>query len=924
MSTTLPEITVASILQALRQFQLLEPPQLAELERDAAARFPQAWTLANDLVQRGWLTPFQADRLFRGLGQELVLGTYCLLEPLGEGGMGQVYKARHRLMNRLVALKVIRKDLLPQDEAVPRFRQEIEALARLAHPNIVTAFDAEQVGDLLFLAMEYCEGVDLGRLVARAGPLPVGLACHFVRQASLGLQHAHERGLIHRDIKPSNLLVVGATVKILDLGLARLHQAAEPADLSGRLTREGLVMGTPDFLAPEQALDPRKADIRADLYSLGCTFYYLLSAQVPFVGGTAMEKILRHQAEEPPPLARFRPDVPDDVQACVRRLMAKRPEKRYQTPAEVAGALLPFAKSEGLSGFTRPAGGTWDLLPGDPASATVQGPSIPPEVTLPGPRAAKDWAGNAAATLGDGSGSQGAAVTAVPAPVPGRQSASRAGGMWTRRRFLIGAGAGGAVLLGTAAWWYGGPWEEETQPPGRPILTVNRHGGGDFRSIGEALRHAEPGTRLVVRPGIYSESLVLDKHVEIVGDGPPDQIIIEATQSSCIKMAADVALVRGLTLRRLTGLKEDSIPAVAIPGGRLTLEECDIASAAGSCVEISGPTANPTIRGCRCHHAREFGVEVSRLGRGTVEACDIFRNTLAGVLIQTGGDPVIRRCKIFDGIQGGVYVTHRGRGIVEDCDIFGNRKAGAEIREEGSNVILRKCKIHGGKADGVWVWEKSRATVTGCDIYDNQECGVSIDGEGDPVIRDCKIHGEGKFGVWIHEKGRGTVENCDIFGNKLSEVAVSQEGDPIIRKCKIYDGKSGGVFIYEKGRGTVHDCDIWNNRASGVTIQEGSDPLIQCCRITRGQASGVYVTKKGRGRVEDSDILENSLNGVAIDEEGNPVIRACRVRRNQQYGISVEKKGTGSVEGCVLTGNALGAKDLGQGCRMVKWERNKE
>jgi serine/threonine protein kinase len=271
---------------------------------------------------------------------------YEILECLGEGGMGRVYKARHRLLERLVALKVIRRERLSNPEAVRRFRREARAAATLHHPNIVAVHDAGQDGDTHFLVMEYVEGIDLDRLVRTGGPLPVHQACDYVRQAALALEHAHARGLIHRDVKPANLLCAadGTVVKLLDLGLARREAAGGDEQASSDLTQVGAMVGTADFIAPEQARNPTQADIRADLYALGGTLYFLLTGRPPFPGGSVGEKLLRHQREEPRPIDQLRPDVPAAVQDIVRKLMAKQPEGRYQTPAQLAEALVPFTR----------------------------------------------------------------------------------------------------------------------------------------------------------------------------------------------------------------------------------------------------------------------------------------------------------------------------------------------------------------------------------------------------------------------------------------------------------------------------------------------------------------------------------------------------------------------------------------------------
>jgi serine/threonine-protein kinase len=369
----MPRLSTPQFLELLRVSKLLEPEQMAELDADSEVPRLAAKTLASRLVKRGWLTEWQVYQLVQGNGKDLVVGAYRLLDRLGEGGMGYVYKAYHQPMQRVVALKVIREEKLAHPHAVPRFKREWRAAGQLFHPNIVLAFDAGQFENRLFFAMEYVDGLDLARLVDRVGPLPAVQACDYIRQAAIGLQHAYERGMVHRDIKPSNLIVTGAggrepeargqkldgknqdlvvpVVKILDMGLVRLDDTEElPADLAGEvnpdpvITQQGKVMGTAAFLAPEQATNSHAVDIRADLYSLGCTFYFLLAGDEPFKGETPFNIVVQHRKSEPPDLQKLRPDVPPGVIAIVRKLMAKKPDDRYQTPAELAAVLGPFCE----------------------------------------------------------------------------------------------------------------------------------------------------------------------------------------------------------------------------------------------------------------------------------------------------------------------------------------------------------------------------------------------------------------------------------------------------------------------------------------------------------------------------------------------------------------------------------------------------
>lgn len=324
---------------------------------------------------------------------------YKLRGLLGSGGMGAVYKAEHRLMERFVALKVIRPELTASPQAVERFRREVKAAARLSHPNIVAALDAEQAGEVHFLVMEYVEGISLDRLLAQQGTLAPAQACALVRQAALGLAHAHEKGMIHRDIKPQNLMVTrGGQVKILDLGLARLAApsqldfdvaepgAAAPADAAR--TSAGMFLGTPDYIAPEQARDPRSADARSDIYSLGCTLYYLLTGQPPFPGGTAEEKLAAHDAKRPPLVTSLRAGIPPEVASLVERMLAKNPAERPGTASEVAKALQPLARSAAVAAAPSPAANPGVSPPLAPAAAPIViVPAPPPAALSPLPQA---------------------------------------------------------------------------------------------------------------------------------------------------------------------------------------------------------------------------------------------------------------------------------------------------------------------------------------------------------------------------------------------------------------------------------------------------------------------------------------------------------------------------------------------------------
>jgi len=338
--------TVAELVQLVRKSGVVEDKRLeASLQKlHAAASVPaDAEGLAGFLVREGVLTEFQAQQFLLGKWKGFMIGKYKVLERLASGGMGHVYLCEHKFMRRRTAVKVLPAAKANDPASLERFYREARAAAALDHPNIVRAYDIDQEGKLHFLVMEYVDGSSLQQIVTKHGRMDITRAAHYIRQAAVGLQHAHEAArLVHRDIKPGNLLVDRQGVlKVLDMGLARFFQDEE--DTLSKKYGES-VLGTADYLAPEQAVDSHSVDIRADIYSLGATFYFLLTGVAPFNEGTVAQKLIWHQTRQPRPLRTLRREVSPELTAVVEKMMAKEPAERYQTPAEVIEALAPWTQ----------------------------------------------------------------------------------------------------------------------------------------------------------------------------------------------------------------------------------------------------------------------------------------------------------------------------------------------------------------------------------------------------------------------------------------------------------------------------------------------------------------------------------------------------------------------------------------------------
>lgn len=360
-------------LDTLKRAAIVSENRLAEIRSKVlAGDYPMdSSELARQLISEEMLTEYQAKRLLANRPGSLSIGRYVILEKLGAGSMGRVYKAKHRMMDRISALKIIAPEISNNERVVARFQREMRLVGKLDHPNVVRAFDADKDRGILYIAMEYVAGDSLGQRLRSKGRIPAAELVGYIAQAALGLQHAHDQGIVHRDIKPSNLLLGSdGTIKVLDLGLATLMEAD---DQSAFATADGVAVGTVDYMSPEQAMGKELSPV-SDLFSLGCTMYHLLTGRLPYPGTSPLDRMFARISQDPVPIKEFRPELPDRVIEVLGRLMAKQPSERYPTAAAAAEALQSLVRKRSAT----PAVG---------ASLAVKPPPAPPSPPSPPPPA---------------------------------------------------------------------------------------------------------------------------------------------------------------------------------------------------------------------------------------------------------------------------------------------------------------------------------------------------------------------------------------------------------------------------------------------------------------------------------------------------------------------------------------------------------
>lgn len=742
----------------------------------------------------------------------LLHNRYRIDKLIARGGMGAVYRAVDQQTEKVVALK---QSLVSDPQLQKAFEREARMLARLRHPVLPTVSDHFIDNNGQFLVMQFIPGEDLGTMLQKqkkkflsAGAIPWVLKWADQLLDALAYLHNQKYPVIHRDIKPQNLKITSrGEIKLLDFGLAK-----SASDHTLRSAVKSVRGFTPQYASLEQ-IQGTGTDPRSDLYALASTLYHMLTGNPPL---DALERVAALLGGRPDPLHQVHevnPLVPVEISMVIHQAMEQEKEYRFATATAMRTALRMASQAEKPdSSRATPPHTPYDSDNDDNGSSGMQtivatsdsDPIIPHKPHM-------------------------AAVAEPHTPVQMQSSPT-------------------------------------LEHPYQAIV-VSQHGYGNFKTLGDAIAAVQPGTRIIIHPGTYKEGVLLDKPVEIIGDGPVDKIILESTGSHGIQMRTDYALVRGITVRARSGSKEVPFFAVDIPQGRLVLEDCTISSETRAGVAIHGSATNPVLWRCSIHSCKEAGIYFYDQGRGVIEECDIAEAMIACIVIK-----------------------------------------------HGSNPIIRKCTIHHGKQDGIVISEKSTSTIEECDIFAHERVGIAIKQESNPFIRWCRIYHQVKgYGIYVYEQGEGVIEECDITDNAEAGIGIMRGGNPFVRRCRIHNEKQRGIVISDNGLGIIELCEISECVKMGVGIGKYANPILRRCHIHHSRQAGVVIWDNGTGSVEECDISDNALSGVEIGQYGNPVFRHCTINRNKQVAIVARKDSTGSVEECDLTDNTRGAWSLEDG-----------
>ena len=488
--------------------------------------------------------------------------------------------------------------------------------------------------------------------------------------------------------------------------------------------------------------------------------------------------------------------------------------------------------------------------------------------------------------------------------------------------------------------------------PAAPEVVVSPDRSGDYRSIGEAIRSVAAGTRIRVRAGEYRETLLLDREVEIVAEGAPGCVVIEANGAACLVVRMGRPILRGLAFRSRAGVDGRRHFAVEITGGEPLLEDCDLLCSSQAAVSVQGPNARPILRRCRLHDSKTGGIVFADQATGTLEECEIDANAGPGIALRTAADPVVRACRIHSGRDAGIVIADGGRGQFEDCGIYGNAGPNIQITDSAT-PIFRRCRVYDGRQTGITARNGAQGLFEDCEIYANGLTGVTLTQQANPIFRRCTLRDGHANGLTVSDGAQGLLEDCGVTGNAFAGIKVAKGGSPVLLRTSLYGGRRAGILVQAQGGATLTECDLYANQqanaqveshgvlllrqcllhdsagagalfagegrlegceiyanaAAGLEVPAGGSLVLRHCRVHHGHFPGLLV-QGGEAVMEDCDLYANAMSNAAVGERGRLDMRRCTLRDSRQYGLLFWAGATGRAESCEVTGNTLGGVRL--------------
>jgi len=434
-------------------------------------------------------------------------------------------------------------------------------------------------------------------------------------------------------------------------------------------------------------------------------------------------------------------------------------------------------------------------------------------------------------------------------------------------------------------------------------VAVYPDASGQKPTLREAVREAVPNTCLLLKPGVYRESLVIRKDLQIRAEGAPHGVILESSVSSSVVVLEGACLfLARLTLKGIAGKDKKTLAAVEVKSGHLAMEDCNLTSDASTVMEVKGARSEAVLRRCHLHDGKAGGILFQEEAAGYLEDCHLYRNKLSQVVIGKGCSPTLFSCKISHALMAGIYVSEGGEGFIENCDIWGNAVGGVQC-QRGGNPRIRHCRISANQRYGVMVAEQGGGFFEQCQIFDNARMGVTISQQSKPRFSECQIFDNQGEGVEISGQAEGELLDCEIFSNEAASVLVKDKSDPRLYRCVIHDGHKEGLQILSSSEGRFEQCEFFANTLAGVSVMQNSKPVFRHCVLHHGVENGVTVLHGAEGQFIDCEIAHHGGTAVLVGDKSQPRFERCHILNNQALGVHVDEAGAPSFQSCLIYQN---------------------